>query len=147
MFCNRIRKQKIGAESQDLLVSRASYLKHSLYVGAVGAAAGRLGWCVCPWAFVLFMVSCLSLEKCPHCSTLHYIQGLLCFRAKYEFNFCTHEGTLCVCNFVPFWSAHLFSIQNTLLSDFCQRKNEILNLFISLRSQSDYLMIVRWSKI
>lgn len=88
-----------------------------------------MGWDVCLWALHGIMYVCV--ENCPLCSTLHYIQGLLCFRAKYQFHFCTHEGTLCVCVciFVPFWRAHLFSIQKYSVEGFLSEAT--LNLFIS----------------
>lgn len=45
---------------------------------------------------------CFSVEGCPR----RYIQGLLCFKAKYEGDTCAHEGTSRVAlHFVQFWSA------------------------------------------
>lgn len=85
--------------------------------------------------------------KTVHTLPLHYINGLLCLRAKCKFNFCMHEGTLCVCVcvFVPFWSAHLFqnskySVAGFLSEGKCKPK------FIYLPKESEYLVIVRWRK-
>lgn len=38
----------------------------------------------------------VSVLKTVLAVPLHYIQVLTCIRARFKFNFCTHEGTLCV---------------------------------------------------